>query len=86
MGGGSYQLICGKGDNTYIVDDAGDKVFEKANGGIDTVQSYISYQLGKNLEHLTLLGQSDIDGTGNNKDNLITGNSGGMSQSVLKLA
>ena len=54
--GGSYQLIGGKGDDTYIVDDIGDEVIEKANGGIDTVQSYISYQLGSNLEHLTLLG------------------------------
>lgn len=77
--GGSYQLIGGKGDDTYIVDDIGDEVIEKANGGIDTVQSYISYQLGSNLEHLTLLGQSDIDGTGNSSDNRITGNSGANS-------
>lgn len=77
--GGYYQLTGGKGGDIYITDDTGDKVVEKASGGIDTVQSYISYQLGNNLEHLTLLGQTGIDGTGNSEDNQITGNSGANS-------
>ncbi|HSF95138.1 MAG TPA: Ig-like domain-containing protein [Thermohalobaculum sp.] len=74
--GGSYQLSGGKGDDTYIVDDAGDTVDEKNNSGTDSVRSYITYVLGANVEHLILEGGADIDGTGNELDNQITGNSG----------
>jgi VCBS repeat-containing protein len=48
----------------------------KLGGGIDTVQSSISYTLGQHLENLTLTGSADINGTGNTLDNVITGNSG----------
>jgi trimeric autotransporter adhesin len=46
------------------------------NGGSDTVKSTISYTLGTNVEKLILLGNEDINGTGNDLDNTITGNSG----------
>ena len=64
------------GNDTFVVDDAGDTISEPANGGIDTVQSSISYTLGANLENLTLTGYGDISGTGNALNNSIVGNAG----------
>ncbi|MBK7170604.1 MAG: calcium-binding protein [Gammaproteobacteria bacterium] len=63
------------GNDTYVVDVAGDKVVEAAGAGLDTVESAISYTLGNNLENLTLTGSAVINGTGNALDNLIIGNS-----------
>jgi Ca2+-binding RTX toxin-like protein len=74
-GAGSDTLIGGAGNDTYGVDDAGDVVVENANEGIDTVQSSISYTLGSNFENLTLMGTAAINGTGNDLDNIILGNS-----------
>ncbi len=66
----------GAGDDVYTVDGYGDIVTENANEGIDKVWSSISYTLGNNVENLSLIGLADIDGTGNNLDNIIGGNSG----------
>ena len=64
------------GNDTYVVDNAGDVVTEALNEGTDTVQSSITYTLGTNVENLTLTGSADINGTGNALDNVITGNAG----------
>ncbi len=45
-------------------------------GGIDTVQSSITYTLGQFIENLTLTGTANINGTGNSLDNILVGNSG----------
>src|SRR5262249_43665258 len=42
----------------------------------DTVDSVTSYALPANVENLRLTGIEDIDGTGNELDNVLTGNSG----------
>jgi len=75
-GAGGDRLVGNAGDDTYVVDDYSDQVIESANQGMDLVQSSISWNLGSNVENLTLTGSAAIDGTGNSLDNLITGNSG----------
>jgi Ca2+-binding RTX toxin-like protein len=67
------------GDDTYVVDSAGDVVTETlkdAAGGTDTVESEIGYVLGANLENLTLVGIGNISGTGNGMENILIGNDG----------
>lgn len=66
------------GNDAYIVDHLGDQVTEGFNNGSDTVESSVSFSFstGHNLEDLTLTGTADINGTGNNLDNLIIGNAG----------
>ncbi|MEF8754990.1 MAG: calcium-binding protein [Accumulibacter sp.] len=73
---GADWLQGGLGNDIYVVDETGDHVQEQDGGGTDTVLSYINYSLGWTLEHLTLLGTSDIDGSGNDGKNKLTGNAG----------
>lgn len=76
---GADTMTGGRGNDTYMVDNAGDKVVEGHDlglGGVDTVQTTVSYTLSDNIEHLILLGKAPINGTGNSKDNVITGNDG----------
>jgi serralysin len=65
----------GAGNDLYSVDNAGDRVVELANEGVDTVYAAVSHTLAANVEHLALTGASAINGTGNALANLITGNS-----------
>ncbi len=69
----------GKGGDTYWVDNAGDVVIETeagTPGGIDLVKSSVDFTLGDNLEHLTLAGTANINGTGNALNNTLVGNAG----------
>ena len=66
----------GAGNDTYHVDNVGDQVGEGADGGVDLVNSAISYILGAFVENLTLTGTSGTTGTGNDLANVLTGNSG----------
>ena len=76
-GAGADTMIGGAGNDTYVVDNAGDVV----DGGCSTkaptpCRASASYTLGANVENLTLTGTANINGTGNDLDNVITGNSG----------
>ena len=73
---GADTMEGGSGDDVYVVDDLGDRVIEAAGAGLDTTQSGITWTLTDNVENLTLTGAADIDGTGNELNNLITGNKG----------
>ena len=79
-------LVGGAGDDIYIVDSTNDIITElaTAGSGTDTVQSSVTFSLvdtdgagtnGGNIEKLTLIGLTAIDGTGNGLNNTITGNS-----------
>jgi Ca2+-binding RTX toxin-like protein len=74
-GVGADKLIGGTGNDTYFVDNASDVITENAGEGIDTVNSTLAYTLATNVENLTLLGTTAINGTGNTVDNILTGNS-----------
>src|SRR5690606_30180534 len=75
-GAGADIMIGGWGDDTYVVDQLGDVIIEHEHEGVDTVESYISYTLGETLENLTLLGDADLQATGNDGNNVIRGNAG----------
>ena len=74
--GGNDAMSGGDGNDLYIVSNAGDSVSEQLNEGTDTVQAGVDYTLTANTENLTLTGAGNLDGTGNNLNNLITGNAG----------
>jgi Ca2+-binding RTX toxin-like protein len=72
--GGADAMSGGAGNDTYVVSQTGDTVTEAANGGTaDTVWSSMNYNLGNNVERLTLTGTA-VSGGGNGLNNVITGN------------
>lgn len=84
---GADRMNGGDGSDTYVVDSVGDVVVEDSAGvagGVDLVQSSVSFDLSNNLngnllsyvENLTLTGTDNLTGTGNTLVNVITGNSG----------
>jgi Ca2+-binding RTX toxin-like protein len=73
-GSGADEMRGGAGNDTYVVDNTADTVFENANEGIDLVRSAVTYTLGANVENLTLTGLSAINATGNAGVNLLVGN------------
>jgi Ca2+-binding RTX toxin-like protein len=72
---GADTMTGGTGDDTYFVDNTRDIVTEVAGGGVDTVNTTITWALGAELENLNLLGTAAINATGNAKANVINGNS-----------
>jgi Ca2+-binding RTX toxin-like protein len=73
---GADFMAGGEGNDTYRVNNAGDRVFESASpaGGIDTVQTTRnSYTLDPNVENLRFDGTGRFTGLGNGLVNLIIG-------------
>lgn len=73
-GAGADTMTGGSGGDTYVVDNGSDQVIEQAGGGLDLVQSSVSFTLGDEVENLTLTGASALDATGNYKANALVGN------------
>lgn len=79
-GEGADVLIGGAGNDIYTVDSLLDAVMETEGGsdpgGVDTINSSVSFTLGDYLENLGLSGTANINGTGNGLANKIVGNIG----------
>ena len=79
---GADLMSGGNGDDEFYVDNVGDIVNETlavGSGNNDRVFSSVSFSMGdatSGLDHLTLTGTGNINGTGNTLANTITGNTG----------
>ncbi|QNM83883.1 hypothetical protein H8M03_06090 [Sphingomonas sabuli] len=65
----------GTGNDTYYVDNVGDRIAEDAGQGTDTVISSVTFALRSNFENLTLTG-SAVRAAGNNLANVLSGTGG----------
>jgi serralysin len=71
----------GLGDDTYIVDNAGDKIIEFSGAGTDLIKTDLTYyslahHAKANIENLDYVGTANFTGVGNARNNIITGNTG----------
>ncbi len=75
-GTGADRMEGGGGNDTFIVDNAGDRVIEgTSQGTADAVAASVSFSLaGQHIENLTLTGANAIAGTGNGFANRLIGN------------
>lgn len=76
-GFGADLMKGGAGNDSYIVDNAADLIFEKRTGGLDTVSTALaSYTLSANVENLIGIRLHSQALTGNTKANTVTGGNG----------
>jgi len=75
-GAGADSMRGGSGNDTYVVDNSGDRTLEFAGEGTDTVESSLAHTLLANLENLVLTGTANVNGAGNALNNVIDGNAG----------
>jgi Ca2+-binding RTX toxin-like protein len=76
---GSDTLDGGNGNDKYFFEVDNDTIVEAVNGGVDTVNLYVSNSaLANNVENLILKGSASasLNGTGNDLSNILTGNPG----------
>lgn len=78
-GTGADSMVGGDGNDMYIVDNINDIVQEDLDKGWDKIYSSVSYTLSDNVDALQLTGSSNINGIGNNLDNMLYGNDGNNS-------
>lgn len=77
QGGGGDRMYGGQGNDSYVVFDTTDIIFENAGEGVDSVDAHVGHYLYENVENLTLsVFAGNIFGVGNGLDNIITGNTG----------
>ncbi|OYU33883.1 MAG: hypothetical protein CFE35_17885 [Novosphingobium sp. PASSN1] len=75
--GGLDRMAGGLGNDTYVVDNSADLVFESIGAGNDKVFASASWNLaGQSIETLELTGTAGITATGNQFANSLIGNSG----------
>ena len=76
-GAGVDLMVGGLGNDTYIVDEALDRITELANQGVDTVNTNLNgYTLLFGLDNLTFTGSGSFVGEGNELANTLTGGAG----------
>lgn len=77
-GGGADTLAGGAGDDVFIIDDLGSTIQEKANEGKDEVRTSVTTDLSQwaNVENIRLMGNGNINASGNLEDNSLHGNGG----------
>ena len=80
-GGGVDMMHGGLGDDTYVIDNAGDQALDTVNGGQDRVNVLVSYALPtvsaiELLQTANVNGTANINLTGNNYIQAIYGNAG----------
>ncbi|MEZ0260821.1 MAG: calcium-binding protein, partial [Alphaproteobacteria bacterium] len=71
---GADVMLGGLGNDVYFIDDEEDSAAD--TGGYDLVMATATTTLGGGIENLNMEGTSSIDGTGNNINNIMLGNSG----------
>ncbi|EKU76998.1 MULTISPECIES: calcium-binding protein [Sphingobium] len=77
-GAGADTMIGGAGDDIYYIDNAGDRVVEKAGEGHDLIVSSVDVDLrGTNVEDVRLIGSGHLVVHGNDAANNIRGNASG---------
>ncbi len=75
-GTGADMMKGGLGDDTYFVDNTGDKVVEGNNAGTDLVISSVDFVIAGYVENVTLTGTGNIKAVGNGEANHLIGNTG----------
>ncbi|HKX10136.1 MAG TPA: hypothetical protein VJN67_18205, partial [Stellaceae bacterium] len=70
----NVRLVGGPGSDTFIVHSSTDVVV--GNGGVDTVDSYVSYTLPAGIDNLYLQASGNATAIGNSGNNIIKGNAG----------
>jgi Ca2+-binding RTX toxin-like protein len=74
-GSGVDDMQGGEGDDTYVVDDVDDRIVETSGNGTDTVLTFVTFRLPRDVEVLTLAATAGaIDGFGSVLDNTLNGN------------
>jgi Bacterial Ig domain/RTX calcium-binding nonapeptide repeat (4 copies) len=71
----------GRGDDTYHVDNAGDQITERSDGGYDIVSAASNYTLSPDVEALVLTDNESLSAVGNATDNMLVGDATGGSLS-----
>ena len=76
--GGADRMVGGRGEDTYIVDDAGDTIIEGFSSlETDAVMTSLTYfALPQYVENLTYTGLADFIGIGTSYNNVMTGSTG----------
>lgn len=74
-GRGATIMNGGAGDDIYVVKGVKDVAVEGENAGTDTIQTYVNYTLGNNIENVQLM-TSGLSVRGNGLNNVIAGTGG----------
>jgi Ca2+-binding RTX toxin-like protein len=64
----------GTGNDLYSIDSTKDKIIDSIGTGQETVEASVSWELSAGLDFLLLTGDAAINGTGNDRNNVIKGN------------